>query len=168
MFPSIVGRFGNASKAMACSARHRQSLTNQLCGNSWGFVPHRSLGPFGPQVSCYSKGVFAMSRKLLSLAMLAAAFTLVVGTTDAQARHCRSHHSHRGGCQTSNYGTCGNQQTANVGCQQASHVTTNACCNPRPTCCGAQPAYGTSVIPASFSAPQPPVELGAPAPAPGN
>jgi hypothetical protein len=111
-----------------------------------------------------------MSRKILSLAVLAAAFTLALSTTDAQARSCHSHrhHRHHGCCQTSN---CGNQQVANYGCQQtqqASYVTTNTCCTPRATCCGAQPACATSVIPASFSAPQPPVEQAAPAPAPGT
>ncbi len=111
-----------------------------------------------------------MSRKLLSLGVFAAAFTLILGTTDAQARSCHSHrhHRHHDCCQTSN---CGNQQVANYGCQQtqqASFVTTNTCCTPRATCCGAQPACAASVIPASFSASQPPVEQAAPAPAPGN
>ncbi len=116
-----------------------------------------------------------MSRKILSLAVLAAAFTLVLGTADAQARSCHSHrhHRHNDCCQNSNYGSdnCGNQQVANYGCQQtqqASFVTTNTCCTPRATCCGAQPACAASIIPASFSAPQPPVEQAAPAPAPGN
>ena len=116
-----------------------------------------------------------MSRKILSLAVLAAAFTLVLGTTDAQARHCRSHHSHRGCCQNNNYG-CGNQQTANCGIQQqtncgvqqTSYATASTCCQPRATCCAAQTACATHVITASFSAPQPPVEQAAPAPAPGN
>ena len=108
-----------------------------------------------------------MSRKLLSLGVLAAAFTLVLGTTDAQARHCRNHHRNRC-CQTSNYGNgnC-NQQAANIGCQQASYATTNACANQQATGCGVQSACGTSVIPASFSSPQQPVD-DAPAPAPGN
>ncbi len=107
-----------------------------------------------------------MSRKILSLAVLAAAFTLVLGTTDAQARHCRSHHSHRGCCQNDNYG-CGNQQTANCGIQQqTSYATASTCCQPRATCCAAQNACATNAIPASFSAPQPPVEQAAPAPAP--
>ena len=113
-----------------------------------------------------------MSRKLLSLGVLAAAFTLVLGTTDAKARHCRSHRSHHGCHQNNNCGiqqaSYGCQQTANVGCQQASYVTTNACRNPQATCCGAQSACATQVIPASFSAPQPPIEQAAPAPAPGN
>lgn len=121
-----------------------------------------------------------MSRKLLSLGVLAAAFTLVLGTADAQARSCHSHHRHNRCCQNTNYGSgncginnCGNQQVANYGCQptqQASYVTTNTCCAPRATCCNTRPACATSVIPASFSAPapQPPVELGAPAPAPGS
>ena len=114
-----------------------------------------------------------MSRKLLSLAVLAAAFTLALGTADAQARSCHSHrhHRHHGCCQTSNYDNCGNQQVANYGCQQtqqANYVTTNTCCAPRATCCGAQAACATSVTPASYSAPQPPVEQAAPAPAPGN
>lgn len=115
-----------------------------------------------------------MSRKILSLAVLAAAFTLVLGTTDAQARHCHSHRHNRC-CQNTNYGSgsCGNQQIANYGCQptqQASIVTTNTCCAPRATCCNTRPACSTSVIPASFSAPapNPPVEQAAPAPAPGN
>lgn len=118
-----------------------------------------------------------MSRKILSLAVLAAAFTLALGTADAQARSC---HRHNRCCQNSNYGSgncgfsnCGNQQVASYGCQQtqqASYVTTNTCCTPRATCCGAQPACAASVIPTSFSAPapQPPVEQAAPAPAPGN
>lgn len=116
-----------------------------------------------------------MSRKFLSLGVLAAAFTLVLGTTDAQA--CRRH---RNCCQNSNYGSsnCGYQQAINYGCQQtanvsyqpASYVTMNTCCAPRATCCGVQPACATSAIPASFSAPaqQPPAEQAAPAPAPGN
>lgn len=118
-----------------------------------------------------------MSRKILSLAVLAAAFTLVLGTTDAQARHCRSHHSHRGCCQNNNYGcgnqqfaNCGIQQQTNCGVQQTSYATASTCCQPRATCCAAQTACATHVIPASFSAPapQPPVEQAAPAPAPGN
>ncbi len=116
-----------------------------------------------------------MSRKLLSLGVLAAAFTLVLGTTDAQARSCRSHrhHRHNGCCQTSNYGpgNCGHQQVVNYGCQQTqpvSHVTTNTSCNPSATCCSAQSACAISVHPASFSAPQPPVEQAAPAPVPSN
>ena len=113
-----------------------------------------------------------MSRKLLSLAMLAAAFTLVLGTSDAQARHCRSHRSHNSCHQNNNCGmqqaSYGCQQTASVGCQPANYVTTNTCCRPRATCCGAQSACATQVMPASFSAPQPPVEQAAPAPAPGN
>ena len=109
-----------------------------------------------------------MSRKLLSLAMLATAFTLVLGTTDAEARHCRSHRSHHGCRQISNYSNCGNQQTANVGSQQASYVATNAGSNPQPTSRGVQPAYDTSVIPTSFSTRQASVELGAPGPAPNN
>ena len=116
-----------------------------------------------------------MFRKLLSLGVLAAAFTLVLGTTDAQARHCcnqRSNHSHHGCHQNNNCGiqqaSYGCQQAVSVGCQPASHVTTNACCSPRATCCGAQSACATQVIPASFEAPQPPVEQAAPAPAPAN
>lgn len=112
-----------------------------------------------------------MSRKLLSLGVLAAAFTFVLGTTDAQARHCHSHHRHNRCCQNNNYGSgnCGNQQVTNYGCQQtqqASYVTTNTCCAPRATCCGSQAACATLVTPASFSAPQLPVEQAAPAPAP--
>ena len=124
-----------------------------------------------------------MFRKLLSLGVLTAAFTLVFGTTDAQARHCcnqRSHHSHHGchqhnncGIQQASYGcqqavNVGCQQAVSVGCQPVAQVTTNACCRPRATCCGAQSACATQVIPASFSAPQPPMEQAAPAPAPAN
>lgn len=119
-----------------------------------------------------------MSRKLLSLGLLAAAFTLVLSTTDAQAGHCRSERSYRNCHQHNHCGyqqasICGQQQVANYACQptqQASYVTTNTCCAPRATCCNTQPACTTSVIPASFSAPapQPPVEQAAPAPAPGN
>lgn len=66
-----------------------------------------------------------MSRKILFLAVLAAAFTLVLGTADAQARSCHRHHRHNRCCQNSNYGynhygfsNYGNQQVANYGCQQ--------------------------------------------------
>lgn len=112
-----------------------------------------------------------MSRKLLSLGLLAAALTLVLSTTDAQAGHCRSYRSHRNCHQHNHCGDqqatiCGQQQVANYACQPTSVVTTNTCCAPRATGCNAQPACATSVIPASFSAPQPPVEQAAPAPAP--
>lgn len=113
-----------------------------------------------------------MSRRILCWGVLAAAFTLVLSTTDAQAGSC---HRHNRCCQSSNYdygySNCGHQQFANYGCQQtqqASYFTANTCCAPRATCCGSQPACATSVIPASFSAPQPPVEQAAPAPAPSN
>ena len=109
-----------------------------------------------------------MSRKLLSLAVLAAAFTLSLGTTDAQARHCRSHRSHHGCRQIRNYSNCCSQQAANVSNQQASYVATKAASNPQPTSSGVQPAYDTSVVPASLSTRQPSVVLGAPGPAPGN
>ena len=116
-----------------------------------------------------------MSRKLLSLGLFAAAFTLVLSTTDAQAGHCRSHRSQRCCNQSNNCGhqqatICGHQQVANYACQPTSVVTTNTCCAPRATCCNTRPACSTSVIPASFSAPapQPPVEQAAPAPAPAN
>jgi uncharacterized low-complexity protein len=65
------------------------------------------------------EGVFAMSRKIISLAMVAAAFTMIFGATNAEARHCRnqcrSNTCHnRGNCGYSNCGqnvgtrSCGN------------------------------------------------------------
>jgi hypothetical protein len=67
-----------------------------------------------------------MFRKLLSVAVLAAMFSLILGNTDAQARHCRSHHHRHRCCQTVNsrcgygYGNNGNFNTmyANNGYQQ--------------------------------------------------
>lgn len=107
--------------------------------------------------------------------------------------HC--HHRNHGCCQSSNCGcqqagTCGYQQTASCGCQQsanygyqqvanygyqqtanygyqqASPIATNACCNPRPTCCAVQPACAVSATPETYSTPQPPVQQ-TPAPAAG-
>jgi hypothetical protein len=106
-----------------------------------------------------------MSRKLLSLAALAAVFTLVVGVTDAEARRCGRN---RGCCQNSNYGYGntgygqwgygnGGYQQSTACCQPASFVATTACCNPRPVCCGAQAPYAPGDAPANWSQPHPSV-----------
>ncbi|MEK6258560.1 MAG: hypothetical protein AABP62_08050, partial [Planctomycetota bacterium] len=62
-----------------------------------------------------SKGVLAMNRKLISLAgVLVAVVGFTVGSTDAEARHCR----HRSRCcqQSCAQQSCG-QQSCNTGCQ---------------------------------------------------
>ena len=107
-----------------------------------------------------------MSRKLLSLAVLASAFCLTLGTADAQARHCRSQNRHRCCNQNSN---CGFQQTNNCGQQQASYngcQQTTACGNPQSNCGNAQ-AAGITTTPVGYTVPQPPMEQ-EPAPAPGR
>lgn len=122
-----------------------------------------------------------MSWKLWSIAVLAAAFTLFPGTTDAQARHRRSHHGsheccqyikcghsrhgHHGWQQSRNYGSlqpagcghasCGCQQTASYGWQQTGFVATDTCCSPQPAVCNVQPLSATSVIAENFPASQP-------------
>lgn len=131
-----------------------------------------------------------MSRKVLSWAAIVAVFTLVLSATDAEARHCRSHYRNQGCCQNSNYGygNYGYQRSAGYGygnygaqqsagyngqqpmsnaCQQTNYVTTNACCNPQPTCCTAQASTSMTVTPENSTIPQPPTES-APAPAAGN
>ncbi len=107
-----------------------------------------------------------MSRKLLSLAALVAAFTVIMCATDAQAR-CHSHHrNHRccqngnygygnGGCNQRGYGNCGYQQASNYGCQQTNQVAMNGYSNAQRGCCNAQPACAGSVTPVIYSAPQP-------------
>ncbi len=111
-----------------------------------------------------------MSRKVLSLVVLATAFTMIVGVSDAEAgrRHCRfrhqscSHNSNYGhgncghqqswnhGCQQTN---CGYQQTSNCGCQQSSCGGNNGCGVTQSTCCCCcmQSACAVPVIPASHS-----------------
>ncbi len=111
-----------------------------------------------------------MSRKVLSLVVLATAFTMIVGVSDAEAgrRHCRSRH--QSCCQNSNYGqsncghqqswndcgqqsNCGYQQTSSCGCQQSGCGANNGCCETQSTCCccSAQSACAVQVIPASHS-----------------
>ena len=113
-----------------------------------------------------------MSRKILSLAVIAAAVSLTLGSSEVQAKHCRSHHRHHGCQQTSNCGyqtnTVGCQQTVNSGCQQASRCAPQSTCgNVRPVCCVAQPAYATSA-PAGFDAPPPAPAVQALPPAPAS
>jgi hypothetical protein len=110
-----------------------------------------------------------MFRKLLSLAALAAAFTLILGTTDAQARHCRSQCRNYGCNQSCNYrqNNCRIRQTVNTTCQQASRCAPRStCCAPQATCCVAQTGQAIFSAPASNAAPQPApfVEEAAPAP----
>ena len=71
-----------------------------------------------------------MFRKLMSVTLLVAAFTAVLGTTEAQAFHHRGHHRHHGRhhgrYDNSNYGS--NQQVASYAPQAAGcgTQTTNA------------------------------------------
>ena len=115
-----------------------------------------------------------MSRNLLSLGALAAAFCLTLGTADAQARHCRSQHRSQRCCQTNTFGyqqnNCGNQQARDNGCQQTARYAAPAAtgCNVQSTGCNAQQVSFTAA-PVSDSVPQPPIEQApAPAPAPAN
>jgi len=79
------------------------------------------------------------------------------------------HYSHRGACcqQTAYYGGYQQQSVNYGGCQPATYVTTNAYCNPAPTCCVVQTACATVVTPVTSTAPQTPAEPDT-APAPGN
>ncbi len=79
-----------------------------------------------------------MSRKVLSLLVLATAFTTIVGvTTDAEAgrRRCRS--QNHTSCQSSNYGhsNCGQQHSWNDGCQQTNCCENRGGCVTHATCC---------------------------------
>ena len=119
-----------------------------------------------------------MSRRIVFLAVLTAAFTLALGTADAQARHCRSYYRYDGCGQHSNcgyrncryqhdgYGNCGYQRIVHYRCQPTRSSTTTRCCDPQPTCIAVQPACATSVLPGNDSALQPSVQQAAPAPAP--
>jgi hypothetical protein len=139
-----------------------------------------------------------MSRKLLSLAALVAAFTVIAFATEAQAGRCHSHHrNHRccqngnyghgggygggysygggcgnGGCNQRGYGNCGYQQAGNYGCQQTTQVAMSGYANVQATCCNAQPACAVSVTPVNYSAPvpipQPAIQQQIIAPTPGN
>ena len=119
-----------------------------------------------------------MSRKLMSLGVLAAAFTLMLGASDAQAKSWRSKYRDDGCCQSNNHSShhhhhssrnnnCCYQQVSNNCYQQTSYVT-NACWNQQPTC-GVQQYHGAvSASPMTNAAPPPPVATApAPAPAPG-
>jgi len=130
-----------------------------------------------------------MSRKLLSLKALAAAFTLVLGTVELQAGHCRSQSSSRNCCQASNYShsifsifdrcDTGTQRQVYYSSrrqrrQPTWYVSTNAHCNPQPACCVVQTAcqnvqagYAVPEIQTSSPAPSPPLDY-APPPAPGR
>lgn len=101
-----------------------------------------------------------MSRKLLSLGALAAAFTLVLGATEVQARHCRSQSSSPSCCQSGNHSRsifsiftrCNystqrqvyytSRQPVNNGCRpkvqqrcrSTRYIRQKARCNPQPAC----------------------------------
>jgi hypothetical protein len=160
---------------VSCSTRRRWLLRNPLSVSACEVGASKASLALRATCSCYLNGVSAMSRKLLSLGLLAAAFTLVLGTTDAQAGNGRSHRNHRC-CNQSNYWgyqqatNCGHQHVAYYACQPSSYVTTNTCGVPRVTCCNSQPACATSVVPANFAtpAPLPSVDQTAPAPTPAN
>jgi hypothetical protein len=123
-----------------------------------------------------------MIRNRLFLGLLAAAFALILGTTDAQARHRHSRSRNDGCCRNVSYRNCGYrvrhhrhrhhsraccQQTAYYGgCQPATYAMSNTGCCPAPTCCTVQPACAT-VTPATYTAPQTPTEPETP-PAPGK
>lgn len=106
-----------------------------------------------------------MTRKLISLAgVLVAVFSVTVGSTDAEARHCRTHRTRC--CRQPVV-----QQSCNIGCQQTANFgcRTNGCngnngyqqtSNYAP----GQVTYGTSGV--AVEAGQPASEAPAPAPAP--
>jgi len=129
-----------------------------------------------------------MSRKLLSLGALAAAFTLVLGTTEVQARHCHNQCSSRSCCQSGNYNRsifsifnrCNNgyQQQVNYRCQQpvnnacqvrvqqscqpAQYIRSNARCNQQSACGVVQTACQN--VQAGYAIPE--IQTNSPAPAP--
>ena len=126
--------------------------------------------PSGPYIRGTQKEFLKMSRKVLSMGILAAAFCLTLGTTDAQACRNRCHHRSNRCCQNNNGGcqqasNCGMQQVSN-NCQQTVRYAAPAatCCNAQSNACNVQNA-SFSTTPANASAQQPPIEE-APAPAP--
>lgn len=134
--------------------------------------------PSGPYIRGTQKEFLKMSRKVLSMGILAAAFCLTLGTTDAQASRNRCHHRsdrcshHRSNrCYQNNNWDC--QQASNCEMQQVSNncqqtvryaAPAATCCNAQSNACNVQNA-SFSTTPANASAQQPPIEE-APAPAP--
>ncbi len=97
----------------------------------------------------------AMSRNHFTLGMLAAAFTLLLIASEADARGFRNLRRNNGCCQSSyscGYGHgCGYRQHyhrrydwGNSCHQQVSYARTTGCCVTRPTCCDGRPACATT------------------------
>ena len=136
-----------------------------------------------------------MSRKLLSLGTLAAVFTLVLGTVEVQAEHCRNQYRSRSCCQSGNnsrsifsmFHHCNtgarqqvyytSQQPLSYGCQppvrqncQPVYTRSTVCCNPQPACRVVQTACqdgATTYAESKIQSPPPSPPLdNAPPPAP--
>ena len=113
-----------------------------------------------------------MSRILLSLVVLGAAFTLILGTTDAQARHCWSRYRNHDCCQSSSYRSdnCFNRRTVTTTCQQSSRCAPRATCrNVGANCCVAEADHATLMTGPSnnlASEPEPVFQEAAPGPPP--
>ena len=61
------------------------------------------MARFGQESSSF-KGVLIMFRKVLSVALLTAMFSFALGSTDAEARHCRYSYRSNGYSRSANYG----------------------------------------------------------------
>ncbi len=110
-----------------------------------------------------------MFQKLLSLSLLAAAVTLTLGSSDAQARSWRSQYWNNGCCQNSNYAYQNHYHSnrSNSCCYQQTNYVANACWTPQPTC-GVQVQGFSAAGPMSNATAQPAtLQSPAPAPAPG-
>ena len=114
-----------------------------------------------------------MTRKLISLAgVLVAVCSFTVGSTDAEARHCRTFRTRfcRQPCHQQSF----NQQSCNTGCQQAANIGgCNTGCNGNQQTSNYAPGqvtYGTPGVAGEGGqpAPAPAPEVQATAPAPNN
>ncbi len=94
----------------------------------------------------FTKGNNVMSRNHFTLGMLAAAFTLLLIASEADARGCRNHRRHNNCCQSNyNYGHHYHRRYHQGNCcnQQVNYAPTTACCTTHPTGCDIQSAYNT-------------------------
>ncbi len=100
-----------------------------------------------------------MTRKLISLAgVLVAMVGFIVGSTDAEARHCRN----RGRCcqRTFNQQPCNQQQACNSGCQPNAGNGYQQTSNYAP----GQVTYGAPIAPVYAGQQTPAVQATAPVP----
>ncbi len=106
-----------------------------------------------------------MTRKLISLAgMLVAVCSFTVGSTDAEARHCRTLRTRC--CRQQSF----QQQSCNTGCRQTANIGCNSGCNGNngyqqtSNYAPGQVTYGTPGVAVDGGQPAPEVQATAPAP----